>query len=76
MVDPEVPSLQDLQSQIKKLSEMLEKVMETTTTVKETNNGTNSSSAAPEKTYRQLTTAEMGRKKMDVFDEAMTLITI
>ncbi|CDS03990.1 hypothetical protein LRAMOSA06945 [Lichtheimia ramosa] len=59
MVDPEVPSLQDLQSQIKKLSGMLEKVMETTITVKETNNGTNSSSAAPEKTYRQLTTAEM-----------------
>ncbi|KAI7880538.1 hypothetical protein K492DRAFT_75124 [Lichtheimia hyalospora FSU 10163] len=56
-MDPEAPSLQDLQSQIKKLSEMLEKVMDTAA-VKETNSGDNSS-AAPEKTYRQLTTAEM-----------------
>lgn len=41
---------------------MLEKVMETAPVVKETNNGSNPSAAAAatEKTYRQLTTAEMG----------------
>lgn len=40
---------------------MLEKVMETAPVVKETSNGSNpSAAAAPEKTYRQLTTAEMG----------------
>lgn len=39
---------------------MLEKVMDTAPVAKETNNPSAAAAAAPEKTYRQLTTAEMG----------------